>query len=113
MCAVTAGAQPAVTGTISNVTRVESWRYFQPQGDPLALPPPGSAPLGDPDYTFLGDRAELGVRVKGARFDFSGAFNYVRLENLPTNAIGPGGLGSGAFYFAATGLRYSYQLYFS
>jgi hypothetical protein len=42
----------------------------------------------------------------------SGAFSYVRLENLPTRAIGPGGLGSGAFYFAATGVRYSYQLYF-
>ena len=28
------------------------------------------------------------------------------------HAIGPGGLGTGAFYFAATGLPYSYQLYF-
>jgi hypothetical protein len=108
---VTAGAQPAVTGTVSNVTRVESWSYFQPKGDPLALPPPGSDPLGSPDYTFLGDRAELAVRVTGTRWDLNGAFNYVRLENLPTRAIGPGALGSGAFYFAATGVRYSYQLY--
>ena len=100
-----------MTGTISNVTRVESWSYFQPKGDPLALPPPGSAPLGSPNYTFVGDRAELGVRVEGTRWDLSGAFNYVRLENLPTRAIGPGALGSGAFYFAATGVRYSYQLY--
>ncbi len=38
-CAVTAGAQPVVTGTISNVTRVESWSYFQPAVDPLALTP--------------------------------------------------------------------------
>ena len=30
---------------------------------------------------------------------------------MPTNAIGPGGLGTGAFYFAASGVRYSYQLY--
>ena len=44
------------------------------------------------------------MRVEGSRFDLSGAFNYVRLENLPTNAIGPGGLGTGAFYFAATGV---------
>ena len=51
------------------------------------------------------------MRVDGDRFDLTGAFNYVRLENLPTNAIGPGGFGSGAFYFAATGVRYSYQLY--
>lgn len=97
-----------MTGAVSNVTRVESWSYFQPRIDPGAAT---EAPVGDPDYTFIGDRAELGVRVEGSRFDLSGAFNYVRLENLPTNAIGPGGLGSGAFYFAATGLSYSYQLY--
>ncbi len=102
------GAQPVVTGTISNTTRVESWSYFQPYVDPLALT---QVPIGDPDYTFFGDRAELGVRVSGSRFDLGGAFNYVRLENLPTNAIGPGGLGTGAFYFAATGVSYSYQLY--
>jgi len=99
---------PGVTGTLSNLTRVESWSFFEPR--------PPSTPdqlVGDPDYTFVGDRAELGVRVDGARFDLSGAFNYVRLENLPTHAIGPGGLGTGAFYFAATGLSYSYQMYFS
>ena len=99
---------PAVTGTLSNITRVESWSFFEPR--------PASVPdelVGNPDYTFVGDRAELGVRVDGARFDLSGAFNYVRLENLPTHAIGPGGLGTGAFYFAATGLSYSYQMYFS
>ena len=97
-----------VTGTLSNVTRVESWSFFDPY--------PATGPdqlVGNPDYTFVGDRAEIGVRVDGARFDLSGAFNYVRLENLPSHAIGPGGLGSGAFYFAATGLSYSYQLYLS
>ena len=97
-----------MTATIANVTRVESWSYFEPLIDPLGLT---QGPIGDPDYTFIGDRAELGVRIDGRRFDLSGAFNYVRLENLPTNAIGPGGLGAGAFYFAATGERYSYQLY--
>ena len=107
-CSVAAGAQPAVTGTVSNVTRVESWSYFQPRIDPSAAT---EAPAGNPDYTIFADRAELGVNVEGSRFDLGGAFNYVRLENLPTNAIGPGGLGSGAFYFAATGLSYSYQLY--
>lgn len=101
---------PTVTGTVSNITRVESWSFFQPKIDPLALT---AEPTGDPTYTFLADRMELGARVEGVRFGISGAFNYVRLENLPTNAIGPGGLGSGAFYFAATGVRYSYQLYLS
>jgi len=95
-----------VTGTVSNVTRVESWSYFQPQADPDP-----EATVGDPDYTYVGDRAELGVRVNGSHFDLSGAFNYVRIENIPTDAIGPGGLGAGAFYFAATGVSYSYQLY--
>src|SRR5688572_28572392 len=110
MFSVSAFAQdaPKVTATLSNTTRIESWSYFQPYVDPLALT---QATIGDPDYTFFGDRAELGVRVNGTRFDLSGAFNYVRVENLPTNAIGPGGLGTGAFYFAAVGLRYSYQLY--
>lgn len=119
-----AGAQdaPKVTATLSNVTRIESWSYFQPRIDPSALAGPALGagppeltrePVGNPDYTFIADRAELGVRVEGSRFDLSGAFNYVRLENLPTNAIGPGGLGAGAFYYAAAGVRYSYQLYLS
>jgi hypothetical protein len=101
--------EPAkVTGTLSNITRVESWSFFDPY--------PATSPdqlVGNPDYTFVGDRAELGVRVDGVRFDLGSAFNYVRLENLPKDAIGPGGFGSGAFYFAATGLSYSYQLYLS
>jgi hypothetical protein len=101
---------PKVTGTLSNITRVESWSYFQPAVDPFELTPDA---LADPTYTYLADRSELGVRVEGARFDLSGAFNYVRLEHLPTRAIGPGGLGAGAFYFAAAGVRYSYQLYLS
>ena len=90
------------------MTRVESWSYFQPRVDLLAL---SVDPVGDPDYTFIGDRAELGVHVDGSRFDLSGSFNYVRIENLPTDAIGPGGFGPGAFYFAAARVRYSYQLY--
>ncbi len=110
---VAAGAQPAepkVTGTVSNITRVESWSFFEPRDGILGAL---DQPVGEPDYTFIGDRAELGVRVAGNTFDLSGGFNYVRLENLPTDAIGPGGFGSGAFYFAATGVRYSYQLYLS
>ena len=99
--AQSAATEPRVTGTLSNVTRVESWSYF--------VPPPDAG--SDPTYTLLADRAELGARVEGRRFDLSASFNYVRLENLPTNAIGPGGLGPGAFYFYSSGVRYSYQLY--
>lgn len=110
----TASAQdpsPTVTATIANITRVESWSFFDPRIDPLAAL--SQEPIGNPDYMFIADRAELGVRVDGVRFGVSGAFNYVRLENLPTTAIGPGGLGAGAFYFAAVGQRFSYQLYLS
>jgi hypothetical protein len=110
VCTHALAAAQSVTATLSNITRVESWSYFEPRTDLLALYPD---PPGDPDYTFIGDRAELGVRVEGSRFDLGGAFNYVRIENLPTDAIGPGGLGPGAFYFAAVGTRYSYQLYLS
>ena len=95
---------PKVTATLSNATRVESWNFFTPY--------PAAEPV-DPSYLFAGDRALLGVRVEGRRFDIAAAFNYVRLENLPANAIGPGALGSGAFYFAASGVPYSYQLYLS
>ena len=106
--AVAQPAEPNVTAAVSNITRVESWSFFEPRVDILALT---ADPVGEPDYTYIADRAELAVRVEGDRFDLEGAFNYVRLENLPTRAIGPGGFGSGAFYFAATGVRYSYQLY--
>ena len=102
---------PKVTATLANITRVESWSFFEPRIDPLAALTP--EPIGDPNYTFIADRGELGVRVEGVRFGVSGAFNYVRIENLPTTAVGPGGLGTGAFYFAAVGQRFSYQLYMS
>lgn len=101
--AQSADPDPTVTGTFSNVTRVENWSFFHPS--------PGAT--SNPDYTFLGDRAELGASVTGARFDLAASFNYVRMENLPTNAIGPGGLGAGAFYYYSSGVRYSYQLYLS
>ncbi len=100
---------PNVTATLANVTRVESWSFFTPRVD-LQAP---ADPVGHPRYTFLADRVDLGVRAEGPRFGLGAAFNYVRLENLPSQAIGPGGLGSGAFYFAATGVSYSYQLYLS
>lgn len=98
---------PKVTGALSNTTRVESWSYFQPRPEFFNTDFGG----GRPDYTFIGDQFHLGVSVVGSRFDVAAAFDYVRLENLPTDAIGPGGLGTGAFYFAAAGVPYSYQLY--
>jgi hypothetical protein len=91
---------PQVESWLSNWTRLESWRFFEPPAENV-----------DPGYTFFGNRADLGVRVRAARIDLTGAFSYVRIQRLPTDAIGPGGLGTGAFYFAATGLPYSYQVF--
>ncbi|MEZ5286219.1 MAG: alginate export family protein [Vicinamibacterales bacterium] len=89
-----------VSGLVTNVTRVEGWRFFETPVEEA-----------DPRYTFIGNRSDLGVRVRGRRFDLGGGFSYVRLERLPRRAIGPGGLGTGAFYFAASGLPYSYQVF--
>ena len=65
----------------------------------------------NPDYTFFGNRADLQIQVRNRRVDLTGAFAYVRVEHLPKEAIGPGGLGTGAFYFASSGLPYSYQVF--
>lgn len=91
---------PEVQGSLSNLTRVETWRFFDP---PLAEV--------DPDYTFFANRSDLDLQVHGPRFDLAGGFAYVRVQHLPENAIGPGGLGTGAFYFAASGSPYSYQVF--
>jgi len=95
-----ASSEPAVEGLLSNLTRVETWRFFEPP-----------SPDVDPDYTFFANRSDLEVHVRGTRVDLGGGFAYVRVQELPTDAIGPGGLGTGAFYFASSGLPYSYQVF--
>jgi hypothetical protein len=94
--------EPEVEARVANLTRVETWRFFEPP-----------SPEVDPDYTFFGNRSDLEVHVRTRHVDFGGGFAYVRVEELPTDAIGPGGLGTGAFYFAASGLPYSYQVFLS
>ncbi len=100
-------AQPAsgavsTEATLDTMTRVESWRFFEP--------PPAE---GRPDYTFAGNRGHLGVRVRAPRFDLAGGFAYTAIVNLPRMAVGgQGPMGTGALYQAATGQRTSYQLYF-
>lgn len=92
--------EPVVEARVSNLTRVETWRFFTPL-----------SPEVDPDYTFFANRSDVDLHVQSRRFDLAGGFAYVRVQRLPTDAIGPGGLGTGAFYFAASGLPYSYQLF--
>lgn len=99
-----AAATPVAGSTsflVENMSRVEVWRYFQPR--------PGAAV--EPDYAFIGNRSALGASYAGPRWSFQGTLQYVRLENLPSKAIGPGLLGTGAaYYFQAAG-EFSYQFY--
>ena len=64
-----------------------------------------------PDYVFFGKRSTLGARYRGARWGMHGAIQYVRLENLPSGAIGPGLLGTGGAYFYQANGTFSYQFY--
>jgi len=83
------------------MTRLELWRYFRPRAG-------GGA---EPEYLFAGNRSSLGVWHHGEHWSAQGTLQYVRLENLPRRAIGPGLLGTGAaYYFQAAG-TFSYQFY--
>lgn len=94
-------AETVVRPALDNVTRVESWSFFEP--------PPGG---GDPDYTLFTNRAHLGVEVESRRLWFEGSFQYAQLIGLPRHAVGPGPLGPGAQFFAAARTPEAYQLYF-
>ncbi len=93
-------AAPNTTWQVRDWTRVESWHYFEPK--------PGG---GDPDYTDVANRLFVGVEHRTSAIDLAGALQYVQFGNLPTNATGPGALGSGSLYFAASGQTDSHQLY--
>ncbi len=97
-----------VTAVLRDVARVESWSFFEPPpgGDP-------STPLGtgSPDYVFVGNRLTFGVKAEGRRWAAEGALQYIQLWNLPSAAYGPGALGTGALYFAASETATQYQLY--
>ncbi len=73
---------------LRNVTRVESWSFFEP--------PPGG---GDPRYSFIANRLLAGVRHVGARHEIDATAQYVQFGGLPDDASGPGALGTGATYF--------------
>lgn len=92
--------QIAVVPLLENITRLESWSFFTPRING-----------GDPDYTLLGNRATLAMRAEGRRFAMNGAVRYAQLVGLPREAIGPGPLGAGALYFAASRNPAAYQLY--
>jgi hypothetical protein len=86
--------------TLSNVTRVESWHFFEP-------PPTG----GDPDYTFVGNRLRVGLARAWRRVDVAGTIQFVQFGGLPRDAFGPGFLGTGGLYFDQSGETESRGLY--
>jgi hypothetical protein len=93
--------QPTWQASVSNLTRVESWRYFEP-------PPTG----GDPDYAFLGNRLRMELRGRWRRVQATLAAQYVGFVGLPENAANPGPFGTGALYFDQGGrLRNQQELY--
>lgn len=94
-------ATPAgITPFVRNWTRVEVWRFFEPH--------PGG---GDPDTAHIGNRLYAGVRGRWARLDATAALQYVQFGGLPTNASGPGALGTGALYYDHSSSPHSHQVY--
>jgi len=90
------------TWSIRNLTRVESWRFFDPAPGPTA---------GDPDYTFIANRLAASLRHVQRRYEVNGAVQYVQFGGLPDDAFGPGALGTGALYYDQSHDTSSDQVY--
>jgi hypothetical protein len=89
------------TLTVRDLTRVESWRFFEPR--------PGG---GDSDYTFAGNQLFLQATVNKPRFDVTVGIQHVGFVHLPRRAVGPGALGTGALYFTqGSGGEHRQELY--
>jgi hypothetical protein len=91
---------PSTEWLVRNMTRVESWRFFEPY--------PGG---GDPTSTYAGTRFHVGVRRTARRVDLQAAAHFVQLGWLPEHAVGPGPLGLGAVYFDHAGSTHPGELY--
>src|SRR5919108_2243485 len=91
---------PTTTWTLRNWTRVEAWRFYEPQ--------PGG---GDNEYAYPVNRLQAAVRHDANRYGLTAALQYVQFANLPSGASGPGPLGLGAVYFAHAGRSDSRQVY--
>ena len=96
-----APSAPAATiWTLRDWTRVEMWRFFEP--------PNGG---GNNDYSFFANRLFGGVQHTARAVDLTAALQYVQFGGLPSNAVGPGPLGTGAVYYAHAGRSDSHQVY--
>lgn len=86
--------------SINNLTRIESWSFFDP-------PPTG----GDPDYAFVANRFRFSLTGSWPRADVNGSLQYVQFAGLPRDAFSPGALGTGALYYDHSRRSDSRQLY--
>lgn len=92
---------PATRGfvlTVRDLTRAESWRYFEPR--------PGG---GDPDYAYVSNRLQLELTRAWSRVDVTLTAQHVGFIGLPDDASGPGPLGLGALYYDQGGQRVNPQ----
>lgn len=87
-------AAPPLTFYVRDWTRIESWRFFEPK--------PGG---GDPNYTDIATRLQIGIERHAKKYDLTGAIQFVQFGGLPTHASGPGALGTGALYYDQGGGR--------
>lgn len=76
------------------------WRFFEP--------PAGG---GNNEYAFLANRLFAGVQRTSGTFDLTAALQYVQFGGLPSDAVGPGPLGTGAVYYAHAARSDSHQVY--
>jgi hypothetical protein len=83
-----------------NWTRVEMWRFFEP-----------NAGGGDPRYAHVANRLQFGVERRTRRYELIAALQYVQFGGLPADASGPGPLGTGSLYFDQGGGSNSSHLY--
>src|SRR5262245_12726711 len=81
-------------------SRVEMWRFFEP--------PAGG---GNNDYAFFANRLFGGIQRTARAYDLAAALQYVQFGGLPSDAVGPGPLGTGAVYFAHAARSDSNQIY--
>ena len=88
------------TWTLRDWSRVEVWRFFDP--------PAGG---GNNEYAFFANRLFGSVQRTAPAFDFTAALQYVHFGGLPSDAVGPGPLGTGAVYYAHAGHSDSHQVY--
>ena len=90
----------ATSWTVRDWTRVEMWRFFEP--------PNGG---GNNDYAFVANRLFGSVQRTAPAYDLTAALQYVQFGGLPSDAVGPGPLGTGAVYYAHAGRSDSRQVY--